>query len=66
MTPNFVAVVSVLLPICCHIGLVMPYLCIFVAEVVTLLGAILTNGCEHMSVVGIRTSNDQVRVAAKI
>ena len=40
MTPNFVAVVSVLLPICCHIGWSMPYLYNFVEEVVTLLGAI--------------------------
>ena len=39
MTPTFVVVVSVLLPICCHIGLGVPYLCIFVGEVVTLLGA---------------------------
>ena len=37
MTPSFV-VVSVLLPICCHIGWGMPYLCSFVE--VTLLGAI--------------------------
>ena len=40
MTPNFVVFVSVLLPICCHIGWGMPYMCIFVDEVVTLLGAI--------------------------
>ena len=40
MAPNFVVVVSILLPICCHIGWGMPYLCIFVDEVVTLLGAI--------------------------
>ena len=40
MTPYFVVVVSVLLPICCHIGSGMPYLCIFVEEVVMLLGAI--------------------------
>ena len=40
MTPNFVVAVSVLLPICCHIGLGMPYMSIFVEEVVTLLGAI--------------------------
>ena len=40
MTPYFVVFVSVLLPICCHIGLGMPYLNIFVEEVVTLLGAI--------------------------
>ena len=37
---NFVVVVSVLHPICCHIGLGMPYLCIFVEEVVPLSGAI--------------------------
>ena len=39
MTPNFVVVVSVLLPICCYIGSCMPYLYIFVEEVVPLLGA---------------------------
>ena len=38
MTSNFVVVVSVLLPIRCHIGWGIPYLCIFV-EVVTFLGA---------------------------
>ena len=37
----FAVIVSVLLPICCHIGWGMPYLCIFVEEVVTLLGAII-------------------------
>ena len=41
MIPNFIVVVNVLLPFfCCHIGLGMPYMCIFVREVVTLLGAI--------------------------
>ena len=40
VTPNFVVIVNVLLPICCHIGWDMPYLSIFVEEVVTLLGAI--------------------------
>ena len=30
MTPNFIIVVNVLLPICCHIGVGMPSLCIFV------------------------------------
>ena len=40
MTPNFVAVVSVLLPICFQIGLGMPYMCIFFEEVVMLLCAI--------------------------
>ena len=54
MTPNFVVVVSVLLPICCHIGWGMPYLCIFVEEGVALLGAI-TDGCKDLSVVIIRT-----------
>ena len=43
MTSNFVVVVSVLLPICCHIGCGMPYLCFFVEQVVTLLGAITDN-----------------------
>ena len=33
-------IVSVLLPICCHIAWGMPYLCIFNEEVVTLLGTI--------------------------
>ena len=40
MTPNFVVFACVLFPIFCHIGLGMSYLCIFVVEVVTLLGAI--------------------------
>ena len=40
MTPNFVVVVRVLLPISGHISWGMPYQCIFVEEVVTLLGAI--------------------------
>ena len=38
MTPNFVAVVSVLLPICGKICQGMPYLCIFVEESVQYLG----------------------------
>ena len=40
MTSNFVVVVSVLLPIYCHIGWGMLYLCIFYEEVFTLLVAI--------------------------
>ena len=40
MTPTFVSVVSVLLPISGHIGWDMPYEFIFVEEVVTLFGAI--------------------------
>ena len=39
LTPNFVVVVDVLLPICCHVGCGMPYLCIYVEAVVRLLGA---------------------------
>ena len=38
MAPNFEVVVSVLLQICGQICLGMPYLCIFVEEVVPLLG----------------------------
>ena len=56
MATNFAVVVSVLLPICCHIGWGMPYLCIFVEEVVTLLCVqLLINGNEDLSVVRIRT-----------
>ena len=51
----FFVIVSVLLPICCHIGSSMPYLCIFVEKVAPVLGTWLMNGCEHLSVVGIRT-----------
>ena len=40
MTPNFVVFVSVLLLICCHIDWGNAYLCIFVEEIVMLLGAI--------------------------
>ena len=40
MTPDFVVVVSVLRPICCHNGCGMQYLYIFVEEVVTVLGVI--------------------------
>ena len=39
MAPNVAAIVSVLLPICCHIGSGMPYLCIFVEETVPILGS---------------------------
>ena len=38
MTPNFVVIVSVLLPIYCHIGSGVQYLCIFVEDVVDILG----------------------------
>ena len=39
MAPNFEAVVSVLLHICGRLSRAMPYPCIFVEEVVPLLGA---------------------------
>ena len=39
MTPYFVTIVNVLLPICCHIGSGMPNLRIFVEDIVTLSGA---------------------------
>ena len=39
MTHNFVVIVIVLLPICCHIGSSMPDLRIFVKDIVALLGA---------------------------
>ena len=55
MTPNFVVFVSVLLPICCHIGWGVSYLCNFAEDFVTLLGQLLINWCEQLSVVRIRT-----------
>ena len=55
MTPNFVAVVGVLLSISGQICQGMPYLCIFVEEVVPLLGTTTKKGRKHLSVVGIRT-----------
>ena len=56
MTPNFEAVVSVLLQTCGQICRGMPYPCIFVEEVVPLLGE-MTNKLvlTFLSVVGIRT-----------
>ena len=36
---SFVAVVNVLLPICCHIESVMPYLHILVEDIVVLFGS---------------------------
>ena len=55
MTPNFVVVVNVLLPICCQIISGMPHLHIFFGEeIVTLLFAMTDNVCEILSMVGIR------------
>ena len=67
MTPNFEAVFSVLLLICGQIYRGMPYSCIFVEEVVPLLGAmtdkfVLTFVCGRNK----NISNDLVKVAAKI
>ena len=66
MTPNFVAVVSVLLPICGQICQGMPYLCTFVEEVVQFLWTmtekwVLTLVCGWNK----NISNDLVKVAAK-
>ena len=66
MTPSFVVFVSVLLPMCCHIGWAMSYLYIFVEEVVTLLGAITDKWVQTL-VCGQNQniSNDEVKVSAK-
>ena len=55
MAPNFEAVVSVLLQICGQICRGMPYPCIFVEEVVPLLGEMTDKLVLTLSVVGIRT-----------
>ena len=67
MAPNFEAVVSVLLQICGQLCWGMPYPCIFVEEVVPLLGAmtdklVLTFVCWRNQ----NISNDLVKVATKI
>ena len=66
MAPNFEAVVSVLLQICGQICRVMPYPCIFVEEVVPLLGEmtdklVLTFICGRNK----NISNDLIKVLAK-
>ena len=55
MAPNFEAVVSVLLHICGQLCRGMPYPCIFVEEVVPLLGEMTDKLVITFSVVGIRT-----------
>ena len=67
MAPNFEAVVSILLQICGQICRGMPYPCIFVEEVVPLLGEmtdklVLTFVCGRNK----NISNDLVKVSAKI
>ena len=54
MISNKVVFVNVLLPIYCHIGTSMPYLHIFVKEIIALLGAMTDKWCENFFVVGIR------------
>ena len=51
----FVVVVSVLLPVCRHIGWGMPYLCILLKKLSRYKVQLLTNGCDHLSVIEIRT-----------
>ena len=67
MTPNFEAVVSVLLQIFGHICQGMPYPCTFVEEVVPLLGE-MTDKLVLTFVSGrnLNISNDLVKVSAKI
>ena len=67
MKPNFVAVVNVLLPICCHIGSGMPNLRIFVEDFVALLSAMTDKWVRNL-VRGRnqKLSNDQVKFATKI
>ena len=67
MAPNFEAVFSVFLQICCQIYRGMPYSCIFVQEVVPLFGA-MTDKLVLTFIFGRNKdiSNDLVKVAAKI
>ena len=67
MAPNFEAVASVLLQICGQMCRGMPYPCMFVEEVVLLLGA-MTDRLVLIFVCGRNSniSNDLVKVAAKI
>ena len=67
MAPNFEAIESVLLQMCGQICRSLPYLCIFVVEVVPLLGEmtdklVLTFVCGR----NLNISNDLVKVSAKI
>ena len=44
-TPNFVAAVSVLLPICCHIGWCMPFVHFLLKKLSRYYVTLLTDGC---------------------
>ena len=66
MTPNIVAVVNILLPICCHIGSGMPNLRIFVEDIAAFLGA--TTGKWARNLVcgwNKKLRNDQAKFATK-
>ena len=67
MTPNIVAVVSILLPVCCHIGSGKPNLRIFVEDIVALLGAITDKLMKKLVCSrNWKLSNDQIKFATKI
>ena len=66
MTSNFVDVVIALILIFCHIGSGMPYLHIFVREIVALLGAMTDKWVRNLFCgQNQKISNDQVKFAAK-
>ena len=67
MAPNFVAIVNVLQPICCHICSGMPNLRIFGEDIVALSGA-MTDKWMRKLVCGRnqKLSNDQGKFAIKI
>ena len=76
MTPNFVVVVNVLMPICFHIGMGLPHLHIFVAENDALLDARTDKWFENISVVrnrkdamtrpGLQQNNSNIFLACEI
>ena len=66
-TPTFVAVINVLLPICCHIGSGMPNLRIFVEDIVALLGTLTTKWVRKLFCGrNYKLSNDQLKFATII
>ena len=60
LTRNLVAAVNDLLPICCHIGLGMPNLRLFVEDIVALLCALIDK-----CVIKLKLNNYQVKFATK-
>ena len=66
MPPYVMVDVNVLLPICCHDGSGMPYLCSFVEDVFALLGVMTIKGvCKLACGKKKKISNDQVKFATK-